>query len=1737
MFLILIFVPFLAYSQTDTEFWFAAPEVNQSHADRPIFLRMTAMTQAATVTISQPANPGFSPIVVTIPALTSNAVNLTNWIDIIENKPANVVLNYGLHIVSTAPITAYYDEASTINPEIFTLKGKNSLGTYFLTPFQNFTNAGNIYFSGFNIVAVEDSTVITIVPSKAVTGHPANVPFTIYLNKGQTYTCNAAGLTASDRLAGSVVTSNKPIALTLFDDSLSGTAWGGCADLCGDQCIPVAVTGKKYIVVRGFLNGGTEKVFIMATQNNTDIFINGSSTPSATINLGQTYMYTISNASAYIESSEAVYVLHMSGFGCELGMPVLPSIECTGSSVIGFTRSSSEFFGVILLTKNGNQSNFVLNGNSSVITPTSFQIVPGTASQWVAARIDLSSSVTTGIGNLITNGSGKFHLGIINGGSVSGCKYGYFSDFSSLYLGADIYKCPLDTVSLDAGPNRLSYLWSTGQTTQKILVNSPGTYAVTVTDINCLLYDTIVVNNNPIPEFKLGSDTLLCNGQSLTLAASSTYSNVFWSTGAQTQSIQVDTAGLFWARATDGSGCRVQDSLKVKYSLLTAGPDQIRFCDDSVQLNASGALTYLWSPSTGLSNPNIPNPKAAPLQNTTYTVSGGGSGQNLVYNGDFDLGNIGFTSQHIYSSSIHNEGYFGVVQNAQSWHPLASLCYDHTSGSGYMMVVNGAMAPNLEVWGQTVTVNPNTDYAFSCWVSNWSNIQTLLCKLQFSINGNLLGNIFSSDTVQCVWKQFYVVWNSGNNTVANIKIMNQNTTAGGNDFALDDISLGPISFCSDSLTVKVVKSKINPQDTTICFGQTLTLKASIENLQIPWIYTQNFESQPWPEWNKTANFSYNSTNVSGPFGNETMQLNLNNLPPHDSVSLSFDLYIFDSWDGNGIPAASEDLDLWDLNIDGNSLIHTTFVNAPISLYPGFAQSYPSNYPASNIPMTGSQPPLLPVRCLSNAYGTGLYKITRKIPHNANQILLGFSASNLQNLCDESWSIDNVKLTLTKHDTTLYQWNTGQTSPSISVSPAQTTNYTVTVTYQGHSCFRNSLVHVIKAPVNLGNDTSFCPGTFVTIHGPPGYSSYLWSNGASGNPSITVNQPGLYWLEVTDANGCKGRDSIHLSLNNALQVTISPPTASICSGESLLLHGLSNAGGTNWQWSTSATSQNINVSPTITTNYSLVGHYTTCTDTAFLTVVVKPSPQPQILPLNPSLCAGDSVQLTASSNLANSAFIWSTGSANFNLWVNPVSTSTYTVTATKDGCSATASNLVTVNPIPVVVITPDSITACQGDSILISASCPFPGTTYQWNAGFSSASQLIAANSTTTYTVTTTLQACHDTASLHLTVLLPPVISLSQQPTVVCKGDSVTVTALSGDPATTWLWDSGETSAAIKVLVDSTTNIVVWGSLEGCGSMQTLNLTPLPLPVVSISAPQNWICYGDTITLSATTTPAGLGLSWNSGQSGSMIQVHPTISKLFIATAMLGSCPGSDTLNLLVKPLPTPTINPPDISVCLSDSVPLTASSAFPTSTYLWSTGSANLAIQAQPLFSHWFTVSCTYDGCSDTSSAWVAVIPHPLINLGPDDYLCKGNSVTLVAPPGIQHYIWSDGSMGQSLEVTQPGIFWVEAGNENCTSTDTIVLKPCSEIWAPNVFTPNHDGKNDAFKVVYKEIYHFEMSIYTRWGEKVYKSNDPEAGWDGTFKGGECPGGVYFFVVNYIGIGGQGGGEQQQLKGTVTLLR
>lgn len=207
--------------------------------------------------------------------------------------------------------------------------------------------------------------------------------------------------------------------------------WGTCLDLAGDQIVPVNKIGIEYIVMKGFLNYNIEKVFILAVNDDTQLFIDGSLTPNATINLKETYSFDITQNATYFKTSKPVYFLHMSGFGCELGVTLLPSIKCSGSGQISFVRSTDELFGLNIMTKNGNQGNFILNDNQSNINANSFKPVPRTKNEWVAAQLTFSTfQIKSGTANVIRNTSGVFHLGMINGGSTSGCRYVFFSAFN-----------------------------------------------------------------------------------------------------------------------------------------------------------------------------------------------------------------------------------------------------------------------------------------------------------------------------------------------------------------------------------------------------------------------------------------------------------------------------------------------------------------------------------------------------------------------------------------------------------------------------------------------------------------------------------------------------------------------------------------------------------------------------------------------------------------------------------------------------------------------------------------------------------------------------------------------------------------------------------------------------------------------------------------------------------------------------------------------------------------------------------------------------------------------------------------------------------------------------------------------------------------------------------------------------------------------------------------------------------
>jgi len=165
---------------------------------------------------------------------------------------------------------------------------------------------------------------------------------------------------------------------------------------------------------------------------------------------------------------------------------------------------------------------------------------------------------------------------------------------------------------------------------------------------------------------------------------------------------------------------------------------------------------------------------------------------NLIVNGDFEQGNTGFTSSYAYTPGTNTDAtQYTVASNPAVWNPSGGVWSsygDHTSGSGLMMIANGATAANTLVWGETVSVTPNALYNFSTWVSSTNSFSP--ADLDFVFNGGTPIS-YGAPSVPGVWQQFATQWNSGANTSANIQIFDSNLAYNGNDFALDDISLTP----------------------------------------------------------------------------------------------------------------------------------------------------------------------------------------------------------------------------------------------------------------------------------------------------------------------------------------------------------------------------------------------------------------------------------------------------------------------------------------------------------------------------------------------------------------------------------------------------------------------------------------------------------------------------------------------------------------------------------------------------------------------------------------------------------------------------------------------------------------------------------------------------------------------------------------------------------------------------------
>nr|MBS0036732.1 gliding motility-associated C-terminal domain-containing protein [Saprospiraceae bacterium] len=258
---------------------------------------------------------------------------------------------------------------------------------------------------------------------------------------------------------------------------------------------------------------------------------------------------------------------------------------------------------------------------------------------------------------------------------------------------------------------------------------------------------------------------------------------------------------------------------------LSAGPDQtLCWPGGSVQLEGSfSGSEYLnaeWSPAVGLSDPNILQPVANVGSTTTYTLNISAlSNENLIINGDFEMGNTGFTSDYTYvniSSGWLYPAAYSVHSNPTLGNSSFASCGDHTSGSGNMLIADGATTPGQQVWCQTVSVLPDTDYFFQFFVT--TVFSPAPANIGATFNGIPIGSVNATSTT-CEWMEFSEVWNSGGVNNVTICLENLNTIHFGNDFALDDISLTEVCQYSNSVTVTVLEEIRTQQEYVICPGE------------------------------------------------------------------------------------------------------------------------------------------------------------------------------------------------------------------------------------------------------------------------------------------------------------------------------------------------------------------------------------------------------------------------------------------------------------------------------------------------------------------------------------------------------------------------------------------------------------------------------------------------------------------------------------------------------------------------------------------------------------------------------------------------------------------------------------------------------------------------------------------------------------------------------------------------------
>jgi gliding motility-associated-like protein len=419
--------------------------------------------------------------------------------------------------------------------------------------------------------------------------------------------------------------------------------------------------------------------------------------------------------------------------------------------------------------------------------------------------------------------------------------------------------------------------------------------------------------------------------------------------------------------------------------------------------------------------------------------------------------------------------------------------------------------------------------------------------------------------------------------------------------------------------------------------------------------------------------------------------------------------------------------------------------------------------------------------------------------------------------------------------------------------------------------------------------------------------------------------------------------------------------------------------------------------------------------------------------------------------------------------------------------------------------------------------------------------ILSVNITTSTTFYTSLTGdcfgSSNTDSVTIRIISPNV-DLGPDIFIACNSDTILNPILFGGIGSyTYNWNTGSVDSMITVN-GGTYNVIILDSL-GCTDSDEIIVTENPSPSFDFGVDYSIPC--NTTTTINPNIFDGIepySYSWNDGSSNSLLIVSEGIISLVVSD--IYGCIATDEIIITQDAIPHATIlgggsvcddgTTVDISFTFNGLLPWdltytngtasTLKNDIPTFTYTISTSIAGL---------YGIELADDINDCvADTIGGTVEVIvnPLPVAEITPNDItIYIGDEIELTAGE-YTFYEWytvNDSllSVEQILTVTDSGRFYIWVEDEfGCTDASELAIVravPLTQLYVPTVFTPNDDEHNEHFVIKGLHIVHFNIQIFTRWGELVFESNSIDKYWDGLFENNRVPEGSYYYQIDVLG--------------------